>query len=656
MAKQLLTERENPFPFKQIGDSTLVESVVDGNPVRVVRATGVFQNWLRENSNKRIYPKSIWDRVLKEGSPFMQRVKERGVLGMIEHPEDGQTNLRLVSHVITEVRYATPEEIASSNGDIVEGDILGTYETLPYGDGQYLAGLHNAKVSFGISSRGQGNVVERNGKSIVEDDYDLETWDVVYNPSVKHARPKPVQESDKDKGKDGKLTESGDKKPLKEGDGQPGCDLPVETEEDLRDALTMAGFTSEDGITFVKGDYTITPSQDGYSISLAPNGWAAGSNPTIKASPAEVWEFIASNDGLHEGFNPGLLFKSRALARHRKEKGKPDEKEEIAESHPPTNMTKLDELRSIKGGIIRLIQTETKKLRPSDKAAILEEITSSRMKIDSIIAEDKSLTTEGQKLLRRLQEFEEVVDAEEAPPAPPTPGGEGADDAAALEAADAPLPEEAKEVLSKAADMLRDLGGDSEEAQQTAEELQALCAADGGTCGGEEDPDTDFVDDIPVVESKTKAISFVKRYRTLEAIHKATTISASRLLERVRSGKAKGITESTARDKELKEYKEAATELAEMYNRDMIKLNLDLLETKQPELFAKHAEALKEHKVFKKFKEALDALTKTPAQMAESDKDKNKKPLTESDKDKDKGKLTESVHPALAMVNMARRK
>ncbi len=163
----------------------------------------------------------------------------------------------------------------------------------------YLAGLHKSKVSFGISSRGQGNVVERNGKKIVEDDFDLETWDVVYNPSVKHARPTAVESKKVDTG----LTES----TLKEGDAQPGYDLPVETHNDLQDALFMMGFHSEDGIRFYKegNDQKVTCSIDSkWETATAGGVESQPGDYTVNcagethefSTPAEVWQFISSKE------------------------------------------------------------------------------------------------------------------------------------------------------------------------------------------------------------------------------------------------------------------------------------------------------------------------------------------------------------------------
>jgi hypothetical protein len=344
------------------------------------------------------------------------------------------------------------------------------------------------------------------------------------------------------------------------------------------------------------------------------------------------------------------------LARHRKGDKEKAKKKEVSEStqQNQTTMTKLDELRSLKGGIIRLLQTETKKLKASDKAAILEEITNNRMRIDGIISESPNLTTEGKKLLKRLQEFEDIVDAPEAPESSEAPE----DDTPESPEVEAPLPDEAKEVITKAAEMLKDLGGDSEEARQTAKELEALCSCEGGEVGGE-DEETDFVDTIPVAESKIKAIGFVKRYRTLEAIHKATLVSAARLLEKVREGRAKNIGESTERSKTLREYKEAATELAEMYNLDMIATGLKLIEATNPEFYAENASKLSGIRTFKRFTEVVEGeLNKAPAirKVAESRDRPKQTPLRESATRGAHKIMTESIHPALSLVLSNRRK
>ena len=174
----------------------------DGTPV--LEITGVFQNYKNVNSNGRLYPRGIWERVLHESSDFMQKVKRRGVLGVLEHPGDSRTKIFEASHVITNAWIATPHEIAASKGVLIEGDVLGTYEVLNTRAGQDLRALHEGRCEVGVSSRGAGSVTVSCDMETVDcDDYDLDTWDVVAVPSVVRATPTPssVMES---------LEESGD--------------------------------------------------------------------------------------------------------------------------------------------------------------------------------------------------------------------------------------------------------------------------------------------------------------------------------------------------------------------------------------------------------------------------------------------------------------
>lgn len=160
---------------------------------KVYRRKGVLQNSVQKNCNGRIYPESIWKRVFSEGSKFMNRLKSRSVLGLLEHPKDGVTRLDLGPAIlITEVHCATADEIKADK-ELVEGDIVGEFEILDTHAGKELQALDKANVTYGVSSRGTGTVREDSGAAIVNDDFDLDTWDVVYNPSVERALPKRVE-------------------------------------------------------------------------------------------------------------------------------------------------------------------------------------------------------------------------------------------------------------------------------------------------------------------------------------------------------------------------------------------------------------------------------------------------------------------------------
>jgi hypothetical protein len=61
---------------------------------------------------------------------------------------------------------------------------MGKIEVLNTPAGQVLKELVNAGCKLGISSRGMGSVSERNGITMVEDDFQLICFDMVSDPST----------------------------------------------------------------------------------------------------------------------------------------------------------------------------------------------------------------------------------------------------------------------------------------------------------------------------------------------------------------------------------------------------------------------------------------------------------------------------------------
>ena len=64
---------------------------------------------------------------------------------------------------------------------------MGKCKVLDTPSGQILRSLVDAGVKIGISSRGMGSVKEHQGKSIVEDDFQLICFDIVSEPSTPNA-------------------------------------------------------------------------------------------------------------------------------------------------------------------------------------------------------------------------------------------------------------------------------------------------------------------------------------------------------------------------------------------------------------------------------------------------------------------------------------
>ena len=151
VCQDLLTEAEKRF-------------VAEGGLI----LSGIMQKCDELNGNGRIYPRPVLEREVENYSKI---VKERRALGELDHPEDSVINLKNASHLVTEVWW---------DG----GNVMGKVQVLDTPSGNILRGLVNSNVKLGISSRGLGSVSEQQGKTIVEDDFQLICFDFVSEPST----------------------------------------------------------------------------------------------------------------------------------------------------------------------------------------------------------------------------------------------------------------------------------------------------------------------------------------------------------------------------------------------------------------------------------------------------------------------------------------
>lgn len=130
--------------------------------------SGIMQMAETQNGNGRIYPQAILER---EVANYAKLVKERRALGELDHPDSSVINLSNASHMVTRIW--------------MEGKVCkGTIRVLPTPSGQILEGLIKAGCTLGISSRGMGSVTEREGVTMVEDDFQLLCFDMVSEPST----------------------------------------------------------------------------------------------------------------------------------------------------------------------------------------------------------------------------------------------------------------------------------------------------------------------------------------------------------------------------------------------------------------------------------------------------------------------------------------
>jgi hypothetical protein len=133
--------------------------------------SGKLQEADCENGNQRQYPMAILEREVQK---YKELVQDHRALGELDHPDSSIINLVNVSHMITEVWM---------DGKTV----MGKCKVLDTPSGQILRALVESGVKIGISSRGMGSVTERMGKTIVEDDFQLISFDIVSEPSTPNA-------------------------------------------------------------------------------------------------------------------------------------------------------------------------------------------------------------------------------------------------------------------------------------------------------------------------------------------------------------------------------------------------------------------------------------------------------------------------------------
>lgn len=153
--------------------------ILESAPGKPLRVGGEMQLSDSRNLNRRIYPEALWQRVLEDSSRAMRRLKQRRMVGELDHPSSGKTTLRNASHVMTELRLQPSTRFPGKTA------VYGVYECLPTPDGKILEALLRSKVGVQVSSRGDGDLEETaEGSRVIPESFELDTFDVVLDPSV----------------------------------------------------------------------------------------------------------------------------------------------------------------------------------------------------------------------------------------------------------------------------------------------------------------------------------------------------------------------------------------------------------------------------------------------------------------------------------------
>ena len=155
--------------------------VEENNGKKEYKIRGVFLQSDIKNRNGRVYPREILVReVNRYNKEFVQKNRAFGELG---HPDGPTVNLERVSHMVKSLT-------ADGTNFIGEAKIMDT----PYG--KIVKGLIDEGAQLGVSSRGMGSLIQRNGVNYVKDDFYLATAaDIVADPSAPDAFVEGIMES-----------------------------------------------------------------------------------------------------------------------------------------------------------------------------------------------------------------------------------------------------------------------------------------------------------------------------------------------------------------------------------------------------------------------------------------------------------------------------
>jgi hypothetical protein len=147
---------------------------------------GLFQHGGIRNGNGRMYPTPILER---EISKNIDKVRNRNMLGELDHPTEGKIHLDKVSHCVTDLKMESDGRVTGAV-EVFDGpdDDGGTPK------GRILGSLIRRGVKLGISSRGFGSTKEDGDVNEVQDDFKLITFDIVADPSTPNAYPSAVYE------------------------------------------------------------------------------------------------------------------------------------------------------------------------------------------------------------------------------------------------------------------------------------------------------------------------------------------------------------------------------------------------------------------------------------------------------------------------------
>lgn len=148
--------------------------------------SGPCADYKNPTRNGNFYSRKLWENVFND--PLVKEsLEDRVLLGELDHPGD-RLETKATNAAIVMTKYDFDDQ---------NGTLTGTFDILDTPNGRILKSLLDYGCKIGVSSRGEGDVVnteEPNMNVIDEDSYYFVGFDAVCLPAVKKAKPS-LQES-----------------------------------------------------------------------------------------------------------------------------------------------------------------------------------------------------------------------------------------------------------------------------------------------------------------------------------------------------------------------------------------------------------------------------------------------------------------------------
>lgn len=176
----LLQERSNPMSY-------IKESSEYNGKLCLGILEGIGADFKQPTRNGRRYPLELWENVEKNPD-FIEGMSTLTILGENDHPETRvDTSIKEVSIVLLEFKI-----------DKTEGVVRTKFGILDTPQGRILKSLLDFGCKIGVSSRGIGDEVVKDGETIIDPDtYIFYGFDAVVMPAVAKARPAVVESANR---------------------------------------------------------------------------------------------------------------------------------------------------------------------------------------------------------------------------------------------------------------------------------------------------------------------------------------------------------------------------------------------------------------------------------------------------------------------------